>query len=320
MEIKHRQSDKLYIDNDTMKRDEFYYLPHPNESSPWDIEILGAGQSNIGPNQPYPSKIHPTGYHFDWEKGRTLTGYQLVYVTHGAGRIETSETPMRDIQAPFLFLLFPNIWHRYRPTQKIGWQERWIGFDGSLPNQLMKAGVISPRRPIFEVGHHDSILSQFQLVLDEVKNEALGFRRIAAASISQILAFATNHSLRTEEESQPMRGTVRQACFLLRERVDQINSIESLAQELNVGYTYFRRMFKRYTGFSPKQYHTQLRFERVKRLLRESDLSISEIAALLGFDSTFHLSQWFKKLADSPPSGWRKRAKLPAEATFIPDQ
>ena len=209
-----------------------------------------------------------------------------------------------------LFLLFPNIWHRYRPTQERGWQERWVGFDGSLPNQLLKAGVISPRRPIFEVGHHDSILSQFQLVLDEVKNEALGFRRIAAASISQILAFATSYSLRTDEESQPMRGTVRQACFLLRERVDQILSIESLAEELNVGYTYFRRMFKRYTGFSPKQYHTQLRFERVKRLLRESELSISEISVLLGFDSTFHLSQWFKKLADSPPYRWRKKAKL----------
>ena len=117
-----------------MKRDEFYYLPRPNESSPWDIEILGAGQSNIGPNQPYPFKIHPTGYHFNWDKGRTLTGYQLVYVTHGSGKIETSQTPVRDIQAPFLFLLFPNIWHRYRPTQERGWQERWVGFDGSLPN------------------------------------------------------------------------------------------------------------------------------------------------------------------------------------------
>lgn len=39
-----------------MKRDEFYYIPRPNESSPWDIEILGAGQSNIGPISPTHSK------------------------------------------------------------------------------------------------------------------------------------------------------------------------------------------------------------------------------------------------------------------------
>ena len=123
----------------------------------------------------------------------------------------------------------------------------------------------------------------------------------------QILALATSLPLRTEEENQPMRATVRQACFLLRERTDSVVSIESIAEELKVGYTYFRRMFKRYTGFSPKQYHTQLRFERVKRLLRESDLSIGEIASLLSFDSPFHLSQWFKKLADTPPTIWRKQ-------------
>ena len=117
-----------------------------------------------------------------------------------------------------------------------------------------------------------------------------------------------------------MRGTVRQACFLLRERVDQILSIESLAQELNVGYTYFRHMFKRYTGFSPKQYHTQLRFNALNAFFANPTFPISEIAALLGFDSTFHLSQWFKKLADSPPSGWRKQAKLSAEATIIPNR
>ena len=103
-----------------------------------------------------------------------------------------------------------------------------------------------------------------------------------------------------------MRSVIRQACFLMRERTDTIISVENLAAELNVGYVYFRHLFKKYTGFSPKQYHTQLRFERVKRLLRESELSIGEIAELLGFDSTFHLSQWFKKLAQSPPSVWRK--------------
>ena len=106
-----------------------------------------------------------------------------------------------------------------------------------------------------------------------------------------------------------MRAVIRKASFLLRERTDANLSVETLADELNVGYTYFRRLFKKYTGFSPKQYHTQLRFERVKRLLSETDLSISEIANLLNFDSTFHLSQWFKKLSGTPPSTWRQASR-----------
>mgnify|MGYP001161464317 FL=1 len=290
-----------------MKGDEFYYLPQPIQDSAWNLEIQGAGQSNIGPNQSYPSNKHPVEYQLDWNKGRMLPGFQVLYITQGKGLLETQKTPPVILEAPVLFLLFPNIWHRYRPIAEIGWHEHWIGFDGSIPRQLMAIEAINSSQPLFQVGHHDKLLAQFQLVLDEVKNEALGFRRIAAASVLQILALATSLPLRTEEENQPMRATVRQACFLFRERTDNVVSIESMAEELNVGYTYFRRMFKLYTGFSPKQYHTQLRFERVKRLLNESDLSIGEISALLNFDSTFHLSQWFKKLAHCSPKMWRKQ-------------
>ena len=290
-----------------MKSDEFYYLPQPIQESAWNLEIQGAGQSNIGPNQSYPSHKHPAEYQLDWNKGRILPGFQVLYITRGAGLLETQKTPPIILEAPVLFLLFPNIWHRYRPNAEIGWHEHWIGFDGPIPRQMIATGAINSGQPLFQVGHHDKLLAQFQLALDEVKNEALGFRRIAAASVLQILALATSLPLRTEEENQPMRATVRQACFLFRERTDNVVSIESIAEELNVGYTYFRRMFKLYTGFSPKQYHTQLRFERVKRLLNESDLSIGEIAALLNFDSTFHLSQWFKKLAHSSPKMWRKQ-------------
>lgn len=289
--------------------DSFSYLPQSDEPSAWNAKVLGAGQANIEPNQAYPSSEHPSDYELDWEKGRSLPAFQVLYITRGSGLIETAETQEQRIEAPFLFLLFPDVWHRYRPSPETGWQEHWIGFDGPIPRNLLQTGVISPKQPFFEVGHHDVILSLFQLVLDEVKNEALGFRRIAAASVLQILALATSLPLRREEEDQPMRTVVRQACFLLRERTDANLSVETLADELNVGYTYFRRLFKKYTGFSPKQYHTQLRFERVKRLLSETDLSIGDVASLLSFDSTFHLSQWFKKLSGIPPTIWRQASR-----------
>jgi len=308
----HRQIGKTDTNSDTIvSPDTFHYLPSPSEPSAWNVEIHGAGQSEIQAHERYPSQAHPATYQLDWQKGRTLPGFQALYITRGVGIIETEKTPERVIKAPILFLLFPNTWHRYQPNPETGWHERWIGFDGPLPRQLLASGTIGPEQPFFEIGHHERILDSFQLVLDEVTNEALGFRRIAAASVLQILALATSLPMRTEEENQPMRTTVRRACFLLRERTDSVVSIESIADDLKVGYTYFRRMFKRYTGFSPKQYHTQLRFERVKRLLRESDLSIGEIASLLNFDSPFHLSQWFKKLAGTPPTAWRQQKPKP---------
>lgn len=290
-----------------MSSHSFVYLPQSPEPSNWNVDILGAGIGKISPKQPYPPTGHPEKYRFNWDQGRTLSTFQALYITRGSGEFESKSTPLQRIEAPCLFLLFPNIWHRYRPSFDEGWQEHWIGFEGPAIRQMLAQGVIDPRKPLFDVGHHPTILDQFQLVCDEARNEAFGFRRIAAASILQILALATSLPMRRAEENNPMRAIVRQACFLLRERVDQIPSIEALSEELNVGYTYFRRMFKRYTGFSPKQYHSQLRFERAKRLLQETTLSIGEIASTMSFDSTFHLSEWFKKRSGAPPSRWRKR-------------
>lgn len=102
-----------------------------------------------------------------------------------------------------------------------------------------------------------------------------------------------------------MRSVIRKACFLMRERIDTTLSPETLASELNVGYTYFRRLFKKYTGLSPKRYHDQLRFLKAKSLLRDTTLSVSEIADNLAFDSPFHFSNWFKKQAGLAPSRWR---------------
>ena len=289
-----------------MSENEFFYVPRETETSPWQLEILGAGMTDVQPNQPYPPKGHPKEYEFDWEHGRTLGGFQMLYITRGSGEFETKYTPLQRVDAPFLFLLFPNIWHRYRPGFDQGWQEHWIGFDGDIPRGLLKSGLISSEAPFFEIGHHSGILTHFQLVLDEVRDEALGFRRVAATSVLQILALATSLPLRQVEENQPLRSVVRRATFLLRERVDEVLSVEKLADELSVGYTFFRRKFKQFTGFSPKQYHSSLRFERVKRLLKETNLTIGEIAVMLNFDSTFHLSEWFKKRSGSSPLKWKR--------------
>lgn len=288
-----------------MDSSNFVYLPQKSDPSPWGVDALGAGIAEVLPNQSYPLPGHPREYQFDWERGRTLSSFQALYITRGSGEFESESVSLRAFEAPCLFLLFPNNWHRYRPKAEHGWQEHWIGFDGSLPRQLLDAGTLEYQSPFFEVGNHTGVFDQFQLVFEEARNEALGFREIAATAILQILALATALPSRRLEETNPMRTVVRQACFLLRDRVDRTLSVEDLASELNVGYTYFRRMFKRYTGFSPKQYHNQLRFERVKRLLQETNLPIGEIAALMAFDSPFHLSEWFKRRAGRPPSAWR---------------
>lgn len=285
------------------------YLPQPESPSLWQVEILGAGYAAIEAGDEYPPRQHPEAHYFQWERGRLLPEYQAILVTEGQGTIETSASPPRGFEAPFVFILFPGVWHRYRPDPATGWNEYWLAFDGPLPRSLQASGAISPTAPYFDAGHSELLLAQFQLAHSEASSEALGFRRICAAAIMQILALATTLPVRTEEESEPMRAIVRKACFLMRERADTALSPEQLATELKVGYTYFRRLFKKYTGMSPKRYHSQLRLQRAKSLLRDTGLSVSQIATALSFETPFHLSGWFKKQTGCSPSEWRAQGR-----------
>lgn len=289
-----------------MKTDFAIYLPQAEEPNPWGLDILGAGSALISKGDTYPPSIHPSDHYFDWMRGRVLDEFQLLLITKGSGTIETEATDSFTITAPIVFLLYPGVWHRYRPSQDTGWHEHWIAFRGTFADELLRSGLISPEKPFHKTGHSETLLAQVQLIQDEVRAEAHGYRSIAAAALMQILALAITLPQRREEENQPMRKVIRRACFLMRERSDRPLMPEELAAELNIGYTYFRRMFRKFTGISPNRYHAQLRLRRVKRLLRDTSNSIVEIADVLGFNSPYHLSNWFKKETGRSPQHWRK--------------
>ncbi|AUD03376.1 hypothetical protein [Spirosoma pollinicola] len=60
------------------------------EAAPtWGVDIRTVGHNVHPPQKPYPDTNHPNHYYFDWEKGRILDEFQLVYIAHGKGVFET---------------------------------------------------------------------------------------------------------------------------------------------------------------------------------------------------------------------------------------
>ena len=59
----------------------------------WGVTIFDLGHHIHPPNTSYPDKQHPNGYYFDWEKGRVLPEFQLLYIAHGSGVFESEGVP-----------------------------------------------------------------------------------------------------------------------------------------------------------------------------------------------------------------------------------
>jgi AraC-like DNA-binding protein len=99
---------------------------------------------------------------------------------------------------------------------------------------------------------------------------------------------------------------IRQACFEMREDMGSQIDFEDYALQNNIGYSYFRKMFKQYTGTAPGQYHLDLKIRRAREMLVSTDMSIKEIAYELGFNSIHYFSRTFRKKTGSSPTEIRK--------------
>lgn len=84
----------------------------------------------------------------------------------------------------------------------------------------------------------------------------------------------------------------------------------SLAEVCRISEVYFRKIFVKEMGISPKQYIINLRLQRAKQMLCEGGLSTTKISEACGFASPYHFSRLFKKYIGMPPSVYRSANQI----------
>jgi len=296
----------LELETQFMSNESFVkYLHAGSLDKEWGLFLTGAGYAQIPATSVYPPNVHPSGYFFTWEKGRVLQEYQINYITEGSGIFETSTDQFQVVPGSML-ILRPGMWHRYKPDSNTGWNEHYIGFNGDFCSHLFNEGFFQLGKPVLYVGFQESLLKLFLEIIQLVKDEKTGHQQVAAGNTILILSKILSVVRNQEFAGKSIERTIRKACLYFRENLNTNVNIEMLAKELNVGYSYFRQMFRKYTGISPTQYHLSLRIQKAKDLLVSTDQSFKEIAIDLGFESYFYFSRIFKDKTGKSPMEFRK--------------
>jgi AraC-like DNA-binding protein len=289
-----------------MKRHYFKYLTPGTDEEKWGLYVTSVGYARSRPHDFYPAGKHPPSHQLTWNKGRILNDYYIVFIAKGRGTYSSSSNKPVEINGGMCFFLYAGVWHRYKPEPKTGWEEYWVGFNGFYAQHLMTNIFGELNTAIYEPGPDRNMLLLFQQLMDIVRASLPGYPQQIAGLTIQLLGHIYHLGKHAAYKDDRIGKLIAKAQFIMQQSFEEPINMEELARELPMGYSSFRKEFKRITDESPNQYLLNLRLERARYLLSTTALNISEIADQTGFRSVFHFSKLFKKKHGLSPGIFRE--------------
>lgn len=120
-------------------------------------------------------------------------------------------------------------------------------------------------------------------------------------------SYAPRQRIMTELVPAPVGGgldarTLQRVIDFMQQNLGTPPSLAALASVAAVSRFHFARLFRRSTGASPMVYLGKLRLQRAQELIRAGELSLVEIADLLGYTDQSHFTRRFRLAVGCTPA------------------
>ena len=145
----------------------------------------------------------------------------------------------------------------------------------------------------------EAVLREFDRDLGQCSRVPQLFARLRRLQDEQ-LALALQR-----RESEAIRP-IRTAKQYIQQHYSQAITLEDVCAATGFSVSYFSAMFKKETGEGFSKYLTRVRIDRAKELLQQTDLSVADVCAQVGYGDLKHFTQTFKKVSGLSPAQYRK--------------
>lgn len=195
---------------------------------------------------------------------------------------------------------------------------------------LAKAGLMEGKRSTIHWENHDSFSEEFpEVELTKSVFTVDGNRMTTAGGTSSIdlmlKLIADDHdeklanavadqmiysTIRTDQDTQrlsvPTRIGVRhpklsQVIQMMEANIEEPISPSLLARDAGMSTRQLERLFRRYLSRSPKRYYMELRLQKARNLLMQTDMTVINVALACGFSSPSHFSKCYRAHYNTTP-------------------
>ncbi|HEX7056312.1 MAG TPA: AraC family transcriptional regulator [Bacilli bacterium] len=215
-----------------------------------------------------------------------------------------------DLASGDLFGMFPGCSYSYRglPAEE-PLQMYWTAFAGPGADGLMGAAGIMRHYPCKTNAASKQVWNTVEHILDELRQPTSSEQTTPLRLLS--LFYRLFAELSESVANQPVRqiSWIQRAIEYMKLHHTEKISVQHIADFIGVNRTYFATVFSEQTGMSPKAFLQKLQLDKAKHLLRQNEMTITEIAFTLGYPNLYSFSRFFKNCCGVYPQQFRNDLK-----------
>lgn len=242
--------------------------------------------------------------------------YVLHYIISGRGTLFLDEKEF-SVSAHQAFITPPFLPAFYKADSDEPWSYIWIHFNGQKAMDLLHQAGITREHPVFiaqntvfspdSSGTQDSVPELEKCLLDILYHHENEYHCIG--NLYHMFQILINTSSRKPDphETDCQLNYIRNVINYIRKKYADPIHIQDIADYCGLDRSYLSKLFKNATNYSPQEYLIYVRMNKAKKLLKNEDLSIQNIAYSVGYPDPFAFSKIFKKEVGISPSVYREQ-------------
>lgn len=239
-----------------------------------------------------------------------LESFLCIYTFGGCGRLRTAGQEVL-LPGSSMVIIDCSEYQYYSTESDVSWDFKWLHFRGGMAEKYVS--LINDGRPNVIKDKTGDILKQVDGIIEIASNRISYSDLVVSGSIVSLLNKITRMVLRSVslEEKKICSGCIDETVMYIDSHLDEDLTLDTLAEMVHLSKYHFIRLFKSAKGLTPHEYITSCRIDMSKKMLRETDRKISDIALECGFTDTSGYIKAFKRLCKITPGAYRKEKGFP---------
>jgi AraC-like DNA-binding protein len=243
-------------------------------------------------------------------KGRTFNGL-FVYTMSGRGCFQEGDK-VYDLLPGTAYVCCgeePDVCYYYPSDSTEPWTFFWFSFIGDGAESMLQNLIDSYGRIYRIPDTHRALRNLLNLRNGDISTRNLSPHEGGGLVFDLLLAMA-------EVFEQPDRGLqtdglIQRAQQFIIKNLRDLPSCDAVAGKMNMSREHLSRLFKKHTGLTLREFINKRLMLEACHLLKETDMSSKEIAAVLGYEKSSNFIRAFKQHQKITPGEFRRSGSIP---------